>query len=115
VADRLGRPSDARRFPRRPLGVLGSAVEVEAGSGARRDPQEFFWADVVDLERGVPDSEIRCEQFGEGWLPSRSSPSSSGRSPAGRDLSAREQLDARLACGANHTQAYRKRLDALDV
>jgi uncharacterized membrane protein len=30
-----------------------------------------------------------------------------------RDLSAREQLDARLASGAIDTQEYRKRLDAL--
>lgn len=35
------------------------------------------------------------------------------RLPRRRDLSAREQLDARLASGAIDTQEYRKRLDAL--
>jgi hypothetical protein len=35
------------------------------------------------------------------------------RRPELRDLSAREQLDARLASGAIDTQEYRERLDAL--
>jgi uncharacterized membrane protein len=35
------------------------------------------------------------------------------RRPQLRDLSAREQLDARLASGAIDTEEYRKRLDAL--